>query len=169
MVASEKTTDPSDASRRKVVIGAAVVAALVIGVLFYLLFRAGSGVTPEPVLEGAIRPGSPEFEQYVSKIYLDPPEAEEAKRPLGDIWMRLFTTVRNITGRTLTGLEVKGVVVDHQGKPVKERTVVVIPSPQQRELDPNKTMTVQVVLDGMKETDDRADIRMEVTGFKFKQ
>lgn len=169
MVASEKNADELDDSRRKIVIGSAVIAALVIAVLFYLLMRMGSGVTPEPVLEGAIRAGSPEFEQYVSRIYLDQPEADEAKRPLGDIWMRLFSTARNLTGRTLSGLELKGSVVDHQGKSVKERTVVVLPSPQQRELEPNKTMTVQVVLDGMKETDDRADIKMEVVGFKFKQ
>jgi hypothetical protein len=169
MVASEKNADELDDSRRKIVIGSAVIAALVIAFLFYLLMRMGSGVTPEPVLEGAIRAGSPEFEQYVSRIYLDQPEADEAKRPLGDIWMRLFSTARNLTGRTLSGLELKGSVVDHQGKSVKERTVVVLPSPQQPELEPNKTMTVQVVLDGMKETDDRADIKMEVVGFKFKQ
>ncbi|MGH9907953.1 MAG: hypothetical protein ACRD8U_20480 [Pyrinomonadaceae bacterium] len=169
MVASEKNADELDDSRRKIVIGSAVIAALVIAVLFYLLMRMGSGVTPEPVLEGAIRAGSPEFEQYVSRIYLDQPEADEAKRPLGDIWMRLFSTARNLTGRTLSGLELKGSVVDHQGKSLKERTVVILPSLQQRELEPNKTMTVQVVLDGMKETDDRADIKMEVVGFKFKQ
>ena len=168
MVVSEKSADALDSSRRKIVIASAVIAALVIAVLFYLLMRLGSGVTPEPVLEGAIRAGSPEFEQYISKIYLDQPEADEAKRPLGDIWMRLFTTARNLTGRTLNGLEVKGSVVDHQGKPLKERTVVVLPSPQQRELAPNKTMTVQVVLDGMRETDDRADIKMEVVAFKVK-
>ena len=30
--------------------------------------------------------------------------------------MNLHTNVRNFTGRTLTGLEVKGMVVDHQGQ-----------------------------------------------------
>ncbi len=167
MVASEKDSDGSDDSRRIVII-AAVAATLVIAVLFYFLLRAGSGVTPEPVLEGAIRSGSPEFEAYSSRVYLDPPEAQEAKRALGDIWMNLHTTVRNLTGRTINGLEIKAAVVDHEGKPVKERTVIFIPT-RQPELGPNKTMDVQVSLDGMKETDDRANIRMEVTGFKFKQ
>lgn len=167
MVASEKTDEALDGSRRKIIIITGVVAALVIAVLFYFLMRAGSGGPVEPVLEGAIRPGSPEFEQYHSKIYLDEPEAEEAKRALGDIWMNLHTTVRNVTGRTLNGLEVRAAVVDHAGKPVKERTVVVIPT-RQAELAPNKTMGVQIALEGMKETDDRANIRMEVTGFKIK-
>ena len=111
--------------------------------------------------------GSPEFDQNVDKIYLDPPEADEAKRALGDIVMNLQTTARNFSGRTLNGLEVRAAVVDGEGKPVKERTVVVIPT-RQPELQPNGTMLVVVRLDGMKETDHRANIKMEVTGFKFK-
>ena len=86
---------------------------------------------------------------------------------MGDTVMSLHTTVRNFTGRTLNGLEIRAAVVDHQGKPVKERTVVVIPT-KQAELEPNKTMLVQVMLEGMSDTDDRANIKMEVTGFKFK-
>jgi hypothetical protein len=167
MVASEKDLEGSDESRRKMIIVVAVVAALVIAGVFYFLMRASSGGNVEPVLEGAIRPGSPEWEQYHSKIVLDSPEADEAKRPLGDIVMPLKTTARNFTGRTLNGLEIKGAVVDQAGKPVKERTVVVIPG-KQLELEPNKTMPLSILLEGMTEKDDRANIRMEVTGFKFK-
>jgi hypothetical protein len=39
---------------------------------------------------------------------------------------------------------------------------------RQAELEPNKTMLVQVMLDGMSDADDRANIKMEVTGFRFK-
>jgi hypothetical protein len=42
----------------------------------------------------------------------------------------------------------------------------VIPT-RQPELSPNKTMMVQVMLEGMGDADDRANIKMEVTGFKF--
>jgi hypothetical protein len=168
MASSERDLDGSDGSRRKIIIGVAVVAAVFIAVVFYFLMRASSGGNVEPVLEGAIRRGSPEFDQYVDKIYLDPAEADEAKRALGDIVMNLQTTVRNFTGRTLNGLEVRAAVVDGEGKPVKERTVVVIPT-RQSELQPNGTMLVVVRLDGMKDTDHRANIKMEVTGFKFKQ
>lgn len=168
MASSERDQEGSDDSRRKIIIGAAVVAALLIAVVFYFLMRAGSGTNVDPVLEGAIRAGSPEFDQYVSKIHLDVPEADEAKRALGDIVMNLQTTVRNFTGRTISGLEIRAAVVDGEGKPVKERTVVVIPT-KQPELQPNGTMLVVVRLDGMKETDHRANLKMEVTGFKFKQ
>jgi hypothetical protein len=168
MSTSERQVSSSDDSRRKVIIVVAVLAAIGIAALFYFLLRASGGGTVQPRLEGAIRQGSPEFAEYQSKIVLDGPEAEEAKRVAGDIWMSLHTTARNFTGRTLTGLEVKGSVIDHQGKPVKERTVVVLPNERQAELGPNKTMLVQVTLEGLTEKDDRANIKMEVTAFRFK-
>jgi len=165
MEASERPATNDD-SRRKLIIVVAVIAAIAIAGLFYFLLRMSGSGAVEATLQGAIRPGSPDFDQYKSKIVLDPPEAEEARRALGDIVMTLHTTVRNFTGRTLTGLEIKASVVDHQGKPVKDRTVVVIPTKQPR-LDPNKTMFVQIMLEGFTEKDDRANIQMEVTGFKL--
>jgi hypothetical protein len=170
MAATEKSLDSSDDSRRKLIIVVAIIAALVIAVLFYFLMRATStGGNVDPVLEGAIRAGSPEWEQDHSKIVLDAPEADEAKRALGDIVMNLQTTARNFTGRTLNGLEIRAAVVDRQGKAVKERTVVVVPTSRQPELESNRTMAVAVRLEGMKDSDERANIRMEITGFKFKQ
>jgi hypothetical protein len=169
MAASKQDIADRDDSRRKIIIIVAVISAVVIAGLFYLLMRAGgSSVSPPPRLEGAFRAGSPEFEKYGGFIVRDNPEADEAKRALGDTVMTLHTTVRNFTGRTINGLEIWAAVVNHQDKPVKERTVVVIPTEQQRELEPNKTMAVDVMLEGMTETDDRANIKMEVKGFRFK-
>jgi hypothetical protein len=62
----------------------------------------------------------------------------------------------------------RAAVVDYDGKPVKQRIVVVIPE-RLPELAPNKTLPVAVKLDGMSDTDARANIKMEVTGFKFKE
>ena len=155
-------------SNRTLIIVVAVAAAVVIALVFYLLMRAGGGRTTDPGLQGAIRAGSPQFEQYKAQIVLDDPEATEAKRALGDIVMTLQTTVRNLSGKTLNGLEIRAAVVDYQGQPVKQRTVVVIPG-RQPELPPNKTMQVPVMLEGMSDKDARATIKMEVTGFKFKE
>lgn len=156
-------------SRRTLIIVVAVAAAVVIALFFYLLMRAGgSSGGGEPRLEGAIRAGTPEFEQYKSQIVLDDPEATEAKRALGDTVMSLSTTVRNLSSKTLIGLEIRGAVVDHQGQPVKERTVIMVPT-RQPELAPNKTMPVTMMLEGMKDTDDRANIKMEVVAVKFKE
>lgn len=167
MATSERQLPEKDDSRRNIIIIVAVIAAVAIGGLFYFLMRASSRPTVEPTLEGAIRPGSPEFDQYASKIFIEAPEADEAKRALGDIVMNLQTTVRNFTGRTLNGLELRGMVVDHQGKPVRQQTVVVIPT-RQPELEPNHSMAVRIRIEGMTDSDDRANIKVEVTGFKFK-
>lgn len=168
MVTPQHTSEPADSSR-KIIIVVAILAAIVLATLFYFLMRASSGPPPaDPVLQGAIRAESPEWNEYAPKIVLDAPEATEAKRALGDIVMNLQTTVRNFTGRTLSGLEVKGSVVNRQGQPVRERTVVAIPTSQQVELEPNRTMLVNIRLEGMSDADDRANIKMEVTGFKFK-
>jgi hypothetical protein len=167
MASPEQQIPAADDSRRKVIIAVAVIAALCIAALFYFLMRASSRVAVEPTLEGAIRAGSPEFAQYQPKIVLDEPEADEAKRALGDIVMNLRTTVRNFTGKTINGLEIRAAVVNHQGQPVKQRTVVVIP-PRQPELEPNKTLPVQIMLEGMTDADDRANVKMEVVGIRFK-
>jgi len=167
MATSERQLPEKDDSRRNVIIGVAIIAALAIGALFYFLMRASSTPRVEPTLAEAFRPGSPEFGEYAQKIFVEVPEADEAKRALGDIIMNLQTTVRNFTGRTLTGLEIRGSVVDHQGKPVREQTVVVIPN-RQPDLEPNHSMAVRIRLEGMTDSDDRANIKMEVTGLKFK-
>jgi len=158
---------PEDTSHRTLIIVVAVIAAVVIGGFFYLLFRRALAPTAPPTLAGATRPGSPDWEKYSKLIARDDPEADVAKRALGDTVMTLHTTVRNFTGRTITGLEVRAAVVDHDGKPVKERTVVVIPG-RQTELEPNKTMKVSVMLEGLTDNDDRANIKMEIMGFTLK-
>lgn len=168
MAAPDRRLETTE-SHRKLIIVVAIAAAVLIALFFYVLMRAGgSGTNVEPTLQGAIRPGNAEFDNYKPNIVLDTPEADEAKRALGDIVMILRTTARNLTGKTLTGLEIKAAVVDYEGKSVKERTVVVVPT-RVPELAPNKTLPVQVMLEGMSDTDARANIVMEVTGFKFKE
>ncbi len=167
MATSEQISVAKDDSRRKLIIIVAVIAAVIIAVVFYVLMRASTTSSPEPTLANAIRAGAPQFNEFQSKIVVDEVEADEAKRALGDIVMNLRGTVRNFSGRTLNGLEITAAVVNHQGEPVKQRTVVVIPA-RQPELEPNRTLPVQVRLEGMTDADDRANIRMEVTGFTFK-
>lgn len=160
-------TNPEDKSRRTLIIVIAVVAAVFIGGFFYLLLRSTAAPSAPPTLAGAIRAGSPEWEKYSKLIALDEKDADEAKRALGDTVMTLQATARNFTGRTITGLEIHAAVVDHDGKPVKERTVVVVPG-RQSELEPNKTMKVSVMLEGFTDNDDRANIKIEMTGFTLR-
>jgi hypothetical protein len=170
MAAPDRRLETTE-SNRTLIIVVAVAAAVLIAGLFYGLMRLGGARTPAPTLQGAIRPGNPEFDKNKPNIVLDTPEAFEGKRALGDTWMTLKTTVRNLTGKTLNGLEITGSVVDYEGKPIKQRAVIVVPSEATgvAELAANKTMPVQMMLEGFKDTDPRANIKMEVTGFKFKE
>ena len=168
MSSSERQITSEGDSRRTVVIVVAVIAAVLIGGFFYFLLRAtGGGNTAPATLEGGIRSGNPQFTEFQSKIMIDKLEANEARRPLGDIVMTLTATVRNFTNRTINGLEVKAYVVDYDGKPVKERTVVIVPT-RQAELQQNQNMPVAVMLEGFRESDTRANIKMEITAFRFK-
>jgi hypothetical protein len=159
---------PEDKPRRTLIIVVAVIAAVVIGGVFYLLMRETAAPERPTTLAEAIRAGSPEFEQYRAKIALDKPEAAQSTNVLGGFQMELETTVRNFTGRTITGLEIRAAILTSQGGVLKERTVVVIPSVKRSELEPNKTMFVTVPISRLKETDDRASLWMEVTAFKLR-
>jgi|SRR6185436_14729905 hypothetical protein len=169
---------PEDKPNRTIIIVVAIVAALLIGGFFWLLLRGTMGGPQVTQLQGAVKPGAPEWDQYSKRIVLDEPAdcpepgapfcAVESKRALGDIVMTLRATVRNFTGRTVTGLEVRASVVDHQNQPVRQKTLVVIPGPGREELAPNKTTTIAITIDGFTENDDRANTKMEVTGFRLR-
>jgi len=169
MATPDRRVEASE-SNRTLIIAVAIAAAVVIAIIFGFLLWAVSSSNPTAgtTLQGALRPGNPEFEKHKPNIALDEVEGFEAKRALGDLTMTLRTTVRNLTGKTITGLEMKGSVVDYENKPVKEKTLIFIPSERAQELLPNKTMQVQMMLDGMKDSDPRAQIKMEVVGIKIK-
>lgn len=158
---------PEEKPRRTLIIVVAVIAALVIGGVFYLLMRQTAAPETPATLADAVRSGSPEFEQYRTKIALDKPEAMQSTNVLGGFQMDLETTVRNFTGRTIVGLEIRAAILNSQGGVLKDRTIVVIPA-KRSELEPNKTMFVTVPISQIKETDDRASLWMEVTAFKLR-
>jgi hypothetical protein len=162
-----QATIPEEKPNRTLIIVVAVIAALLIGGFFMLLLRGTMGGNQTASLQNSVRPGSPDWDKYSKLIALDEPEADEAKRALGDWIMTLHTTVRNFTGKTIVGLEMRATVVDHDNKPVKERTLVIIPG-RRDQLEPNKTMQVGINVEGMTDNDDRANIKMEVTGFTLK-
>ena len=81
--------------------------------------------------------------------------------------MEMRPKVRNFTGRTITGLELQASVVDLANQPLQTKTVIPVPRVQ-TELEPNKVLVVPIRMEGFKKDDVRANIRVEVTGVKFK-
>ena len=174
MSAAKFNHDADDASRRQIFIGAAIVSALLIAALVFWATRSGDGEAgQQPRLEGAIRADSPEFAQLRERVVVDfdPNEnAFESSRPVGDIVMTLRPRVRNFTGRTISGLELLATVVDLSGNPVRQRTKIAVPNAETglAELEHNKVLEPTIIMEGFKKDDVRANIRIEVTGVRFK-
>jgi hypothetical protein len=170
-MSSVKTNDDLDASRRKIFIGAAIVSALLIAALVFWATRAGTnGATQQPRLAGAIRADSPEFAQIRERLVVDfnpDDHALESTRAIGDVVINMTPKVRNFTGRTVNGLELQATVVDLGGNPIQQRTIIAIPN-RQPELEHNKVMEVPIRMEGFKKDEVRANIRIELTGVKFK-
>ncbi|HEY1403941.1 MAG TPA: hypothetical protein VGB05_07445 [Pyrinomonadaceae bacterium] len=171
-MSAKLNTDAADDSRRKIFIIAAIASALLIALLVFWATRSGSsGAGQQPQLAGALRAGSPEFDGARGRIVVDfnaDDDAFESTRAVGDIVMTMRPKVRNFTGRTLSGLELQATVIDLDNNPVRQRTVIAVPTERQPELEQNKVMEVPIMMEGFKKDDVRANIRIEVTGVKFK-
>jgi hypothetical protein len=120
----------------------------------------------EPRLEGALRPGMPEFERYREKIVVERLAATESPRAMNDLAVEMNAAVRNTTDRTLSGLEVRGAVLDEQRTPIGERTLVVVPT-RQTALEPGESISVRILLEGIRPEAKRDGLLMEVTGLRF--
>ena len=177
-ITSESGRRDADGPRRTIFIIAGVVAVLLaVGLIVFLKTRpepAVPGTAPDPKLEDGLRAGSPEFEKTRDLIKLDEPIADYANSISGDVQMTLATTVRNFTGRTISGLEMRGSVTGLDGKLIKERTKIVIPSGSLTELENNGTARVPIAIPGFRGDDKakieggQATIKMEITAVKFK-
>jgi len=152
----------------KILIGALTAAVLALLVLIALFsFRPSATQIEQDALEGAFREGTPEFQTFTKKISAKTEENATTKSPtaMGTMIMSIGGTIRNSTGKTLTGLELKVDVVDTFNNPLKEKTLIVIPK-QQEKLENNQTLAVRVNIDGFDLKADLANIRWKVTAIK---
>jgi len=117
-------------------------------------------------LLSALRPGEPEFEQVREQIEVAQLFGREQIHPFDSLAVDLTATVRNNTGRTISGLEMRGAIVDAQNLTVRERTVMVIPT-RQTALEPGEAIGVRVLLESISKNSERADMVLEVTGVSF--
>jgi hypothetical protein len=144
---------------------AGVVALALVGYWIYNLPSAKQ--VDEQLLAGAMREGSSDFETFTKKIVVenDRERTMESPTALGTIQMSIWGKVRNLTGKRITGLEIKATVIDMLDKPVKEKTFVAVPK-QRASIENFEVMEVNTMMDGFKKEDDRANIRWKVTAIK---
>lgn len=152
----------ADKSRLMIYAAVAVVALLLIGGLAYLASRP-SAKPGEERLEGAIRPGASEFPGDKLVVDFDPDEnATIGGNALGNYVVTMKPTVRNFTGRVVSGLELRASGLDLKGQTIRERTYVT-----EEEIEPNRTTSPAIGLNFP--PDNRpAQLKLELTGVRFK-
>lgn len=170
MSAFERRDDDDDGKTRRIIYAAVGLASLLlIAGIAFLVTRPRAQVAA-PRLEGAIRPGTPEFEQIRDRVVVDfEPDADAYvnERALGDVVITMSPTVRNFTGRTIDGLEFYAAALNANKQVVKEKTVIPVPQ-RQSTIEPNKTLTFPVLLEGFRKGEQPASLKLELTGVKFK-
>lgn len=144
----------------------AAIALLAAGMQYVAMTQPYVNPSAAPRLERSLRPGEPGFEQFREQIVIEQLVGTEKMHPFNNLAVEVTATVRNSTGRTITGLEMRGAIVDAQNSTVRERTVVVIPA-RQTLLEPEETINVRVLLEGISPDSQRANILLEVTGLRF--
>jgi len=152
-----------------IIVAAAITSVIVLvttGVIHLATTQPYQGRVLEQRLEGAIRRESPGFDELSGLLVVEQLVAAEAPRPLNDQAVEITGTVRNATGRTVTGLELRGVILDALSIPLRERTVVVVPA-RQAALEPGEAINVSILLEGVSPEAKRAAHVLEVTGVRF--
>jgi hypothetical protein len=152
----------------KVMIGASIVAILLVAGFILLLYLRPSEVNlQQKAIESSLRPGSPEFEALTRKIVISTDEDRLMQSPtaLGSIMMSIGGTLKNLTGKTLTLVEVNVAVVDMKGNVLKDKNILVVPKQSETLVD-REEVPISVTIEGFKKEDDRANFRWKVTAIK---
>lgn len=164
MSSFDRSKDEGDKTRRMIYIAVALASALLIAGGVWLISRP-KAQTADEQLAGASRAGTPEFEQYRKLIDVDFDPDEDAsigERALGDLQVSMNPTVRNFTGKTVSGLEFHAAGYDLDKRTIRERTFV-----KQLDLETNRVSKLSIPITFPK--DNRpASLKLELTGFTFK-
>jgi len=156
--------------RWPILILAAVITALIatsIAGLYYLATtRSHINSYAEPRLEGALQAGQPEFEEFRPQIAIEQLVGTEKVHPFDTLAVAMTATVRNNTGRAISGLELRGAILDSNSSSVRERTVVVIPV-RQKILESGEAINTRILLESIDKDSDRAHLVLEVTAMRF--
>jgi hypothetical protein len=150
-----------------VILAAAITALLAILTAgLYYVAASKSDVNYIERLEGALQSGQPEFEQVRRQIAVEQLVGIEKVHPLDNLAVAMTATVRNNTGRNISGLELRGAILDSKKSSVRERTVIIIPR-RQKILESGESINTRILLDGIDKDSDRSHLVLEVTAIRF--
>ncbi|HYY99028.1 MAG TPA: zinc ribbon domain-containing protein [Pyrinomonadaceae bacterium] len=152
-----------DRSRRVIFIAVGLVAAALVAGLAYMTSRP-SAAPGEERLEGAVRPGSPDFPGADKLVVeFDPNEnAEIGPTALGPWAVTFLPVVRNFTGRTVNGLEFRLAGTDIKGQTIRQRVAI-----NRDEIGPNRVARPSLSMN-FPQDNRPANLKLELTGVRFK-
>ncbi len=156
--------EEADKSRRTIFIAVALASAVLVAGLVWLA-TSPSTRTGDPRLANALRPGSPEFDQIRDRLVVEFNPDEDASigpTALGTYAVTMKPTVRNFTGRTVSGLEFHAAGLDLAKEVIRERTFV-----WQQEIEPNKISSVPISIN-FPQDNRPASLKLDLTGVTFK-
>lgn len=159
----ERSRDEGEKSRRFIFIVVGLAAAVLVAGLAYWVSRP-KVAHGEERLEGAVRPGSPEFPGADKLIVeFDPNEnADIGPTALGPWAVTFRPVVRNFTGRAVSGLEFRLSGKDVKGQTIRERVSV-----NRDEIGPNRVARPALSIN-FPQDNRPADLKLELTGVRFK-
>jgi hypothetical protein len=143
--------------------------ALFLGIMIVGLLAAGGLIA-----YFALSPTLPPQEARLANGLREGEEFEFLKQRIVLAENRDFTTqsqnlvgvARNFTGKTITGLEVVGSVVNEKGEVLKQKTAIIIPGPQAEKLEHNKSTPFTIRIDGFDAKDDRANFNFKLNAVR---
>jgi hypothetical protein len=163
MSAFERSKEEGDKSRRVIFIAVGLFAAVLVAGLAYWATRPAAAPGEER-LERAVRAGSPDF-PGADKLVVEFNPDENAvigANALGNYVVTLKPTVRNFTGRAVSGLEFRAAGMDSHGAVIRERTFA-----RDVDIEPNRITSPSLGLNFP--PDNRpAQLKLELTGVRFK-
>jgi len=110
------------------------------------------------------RPGSPEFDSYISQVKLSNIEKRKGER-LNVFYGRFLVTLENTGDKTLVGLQVRMAAIDMNKDLVREKVVTVIPAIR-GPLEAGQSARLDISFEPIPNPDDLQDMTIEVYSLK---
>lgn len=144
----------------------AAIALFAASIQYFALTQPNLHSYSQPSLEESLRAGNSEFDLLRDKVSIENLVGVEKMHPFNQGAVELSATVTNNTGSTISGMELRGAILDSSGSLVGARTVAIIPA-KQTVLEPSETMSVRMLVENIDPDSERAHLSLEVTALRF--
>jgi hypothetical protein len=175
----------------KIMLGALAVAVLVVAGIFWIISLKPSATEVETqALQGIIREDMPEFQQYGRNINIEDANTKtksakfvpygklvilstdnnrlmKSSTAIGNTMISIGGKVKNVTGKTITSLEINVAVTDMSNNPIKDKTVLLVPKLFAK-LEESSETPITVTIEGLDKdaSPEYYNFRWKVTAIK---